>query len=47
MPSGKFANASFVGAKTVKGPVPCRVPTRSTAVSAVTRVEKLGFPTAI
>ncbi len=34
VPAGSFAKASLVGAKTVKGPGPCRVSTRSAALTA-------------
>src|SRR5262249_48587128 len=37
-PAGSFANASLVGAKTVKGPGPCSVSTRSAAFTAATSV---------
>ena len=38
MPSGNAANASSVGAKTVKGPVPFKTSTRPAACTAATRV---------
>ena len=41
-----LAKASFVGAKTVKGPAPCKALTRSAAFKAVTKVEKSLLPTA-
>ena len=44
--AGKAINASFVGAKTVNGPSPCKTLKKSVAgvssVKAVTSVEKLG-----
>jgi hypothetical protein len=40
VPAGRAAKASFVGAKTVKGPSPFRVSTRPAAVTAETRVLK-------
>ena len=45
-PLGKASNAAFVGAKTVNGPDPWRVLTRSPALSAVTRVDKVGVANA-
>jgi len=41
------ANASFVGANTVKGPGPDSVSTRSAVVSAETSVDRSGLATAI
>src|ERR1700687_943755 len=38
VPAGNFANASSVGAKTVKGPLPFRVSTRPAACSAAVKV---------
>jgi len=38
VPSGNAANASSVGAKTVKGPVPFKTSTRPAACTAATRV---------
>merc|ERR1719273_300484 len=40
--AGTLANASLVGAKTVNVPSPLRVSTRPAALTAVTRVDKLG-----
>ena len=47
VPSGSFANASSVGAKTVNGPSPCNVPTRPAASRAATNVPNLPSPTAM
>ena len=47
VPSGSFANASSVGAKTVNGPSPCSVSTRPAAPSAATSVSNLPAPTAM
>jgi hypothetical protein len=44
--AGTFANAAFVGANTVKGPVPLSVEARSAFVTALTSVLKSGFPDA-
>jgi len=41
VPSGRAANASLVGAKTVKGPGELRVSTKSPATTAATKVLKL------
>jgi hypothetical protein len=41
VPSGSFANAASVGAKTVNGPGPDSVSTRPAAFTAVTSVLKL------
>jgi hypothetical protein len=38
VPGGNFAKAALVGAKTVKGPGPCRVSTRPAALTAATSV---------
>src|SRR4051812_10970021 len=38
VPAGNFSNASLVGAKTVKGPLPSNVVTRSAAFTAATKV---------
>ena len=38
VPGGSLANASLVGANTVKGPAPSRVSTRPAAFTAVTSV---------
>jgi hypothetical protein len=38
VPAGSFANAAFVGAKTVKGPALCNVATKSAALTAATKV---------
>lgn len=46
VPSGKAAKASSVGAKTVNGPSPDSVPTRSAAVTAATKVSKQPSATA-
>ena len=46
MSAGILANASLLGAKTVKGPSPLRVSTNPAAVTAVTRVDKSGVATA-
>src|SRR5215210_3199166 len=40
-PLGSLANASSVGAKTVKGPLPFRLSTRSAALTAATSVSNL------
>jgi len=45
VPAGNLANASSVGAKTVNGPGPLRVFTRSAALTAATSV--LNEPAAI
>jgi len=42
VPSGKAANPSLVGAKTVNGPGEVRVSTKSPATTAATRVERSG-----
>ena len=47
VPLGSLANASSVGAKTVKGPFPLRVSTRPAALTAATSVLKLPAPTAV
>jgi hypothetical protein len=44
---GIFAKASSVGAKTVKGPLPLSVDTRSAALGATTSVLKLPAVTAV
>merc|ERR1712226_819392 len=44
---GSLANASLVGANTVKGPGPERVSTNCPAFKAATRVERSGVATAI
>jgi hypothetical protein len=44
---GSFANASFVGAKTVNGPSHSTVSTRPLAWIAFTRVERDGVATAV
>src|SRR4051812_42447207 len=46
VPAGSLANASFVGAKTVKGPVPESVLARPAAFTAETNVEKSWLPEA-
>lgn len=46
MPLGSLANAASVGAKTVNGPFPFKVSTRSAAFTAATRVLRFGLPTA-
>src|SRR5262245_48086803 len=38
VPSGSALNAAFTGAKTVNGPLPCKVSTRPAAFTAATRV---------
>ena len=45
MPAGSFANASSLGAKTVRGPGPDNVSTQSAALTALTNV--LNDPAAI
>ena len=47
VPSGSFANASLVGAKTVKSPSPLSVPAKSAAFTAANRVDKEGSPAAV
>ena len=47
MPFGSLANASSVGAKTVKGPVPDSVSTRPAAWTAATSVLNDPAPTAV
>jgi hypothetical protein len=47
VPSGNFAKASSVGAKTVKGPSPCKVSTNPASVSAVANVLKVPASNAI
>merc|ERR1719362_2712612 len=44
--AGSLANASLVGAKTVKGPLPDRAPVRLPALSAATKVERSLSPSA-
>merc|ERR1712032_706170 len=39
---GTLANAAFVGANTVNGPLDCRAPTRSPAFTAITSVDRVG-----
>ena len=38
VPLGSISNAAFVGAKTVKGPAPCKVSTKPAAFTAATSV---------
>jgi len=45
-PAGSAANASFVGAKTVKGPAELRVSARSPATTAATKVDRAGTDSA-
>merc|ERR1719478_838515 len=47
VPLGRAANASFVGANTVKGPLPENVSTSPAALTAVTSVERSGVATAV
>merc|ERR1719189_166448 len=47
VPSGSFAKASLVGAKTVKSPSPLSVPAKSAAFTAANRVDKAGSPAAV
>jgi len=42
VPAGSASNASFVGAKRVKGPGPERIATRSAALRALTSVDREG-----
>jgi len=46
VPFGNLAKASFVGAKTVKGPALCKVATKSAAFTAATKVVCALEPTA-
>jgi len=46
VPAGNFANAAFVGAKTVNGPGPDSVSVSPAAFTAATRVENCGFDAA-
>merc|ERR1712153_254393 len=45
-PAGSAAKASFVGAKTVKGPGELRVSARSPATTAATKVDRAGTDSA-
>src|SRR4249920_3816672 len=47
VPAGSLANASFVGANTVKGPVPDNVSARPAAFTPATKVEKSGLLAAV
>ena len=38
VPSGRFSKASLTGAKTVNGPLPCKVSTKPAACTAATSV---------
>jgi hypothetical protein len=46
VPLGNLANASLVGANTVKGPVPESAPVSFPAVNAATKVDKAGVAAA-
>jgi len=47
VPSGSFAKASLVGAKTVKSPSPLRVGAKPAAFTAAKRVERAGVAAAV
>jgi len=47
VPSGSFAKASLVGAKTVKSPFPLRVGAKPAAFTAAKRVERAGVAAAV
>ena len=47
VPSGSLANASLVGAKTVKSPSPLRVPAKPAAFTAAKRVDRAGVAAAV
>ena len=47
VPSGSLANASLVGAKTVKSPSPLSVAAKPAALTAAKRVDRAGVAAAV